>query len=75
MDAKNALRRIVTLSGKTQRQISSDMGRSENFVSAVRTQKRTPNADLMAEMAQACGYDLQLAKKGGGEVITIDGGD
>lgn len=73
METRRAIRRIVHLSGKSQRQVSEDMGRSPNFVSAVLTQKRTPSTDLMAEIAEVCGYELQLVKKGGGEVIVLDG--
>lgn len=60
MDAKQALRSLVDNSGKSQRAISRELGKTDNYVSALFSMGRAPGSDLMAAIAQACGYTLAL---------------
>lgn len=60
MDSMDAMRALVAASGKPTRQLSEALGRSPNFFSACLSQGRHPGADLLAELAEACGYSLQL---------------
>ena len=69
MDGRQALRHMVKASGKPQRAISTDIGRSEGFVQSYLATGRVPSADLMATLAHACGYSLGLV--GHGETLTI----
>lgn len=71
MDSTQALRRMVDMSGKPQRVISADAGKSAGFVQSYLATKRRPSADLLATIARACGYSLVL--EGHGERIVIDG--
>ena len=65
-----AIGAMVSGSGKSRRQISLEMGRHENFLTTKIQERSSPRADSLAEIAAACGYQLQLV--GHGEVIVID---
>lgn len=71
MDSRGALAHIVAASGESKAAMSRRLGRSDNYISALFTMRRAPGTDLMAELARACGYRLQLV--GHGETIDIDG--
>jgi transcriptional regulator with XRE-family HTH domain len=69
MDGKDALSHIIKADGKPYRTISTELGRSPNFVSNYLATKRSPDTDLLADVANVCGYRLQLV--GHGEVLTL----
>lgn len=71
MNSREALAHVVRASGKSKAAISRGVGKSSNFVSALFSMKRAPGTDLLAEIAQECGYTLQLV--GHGETLQIDG--
>lgn len=78
MDAKQALRSLVDNSGKSQRAISRELGKTDNYVSALFSMGRAPGSDLMAAIAQACGYTLALVPHGStlpDGSIVLDGKD
>ena len=70
MDAANAMRCIVEQSGFTHRQIESRAGRYGGWVGQTLSRPR-PGADLLSEIARACGYRLELVPMDGGDPITI----
>ena len=70
MDAANAMRYVVEQSGLTHRQIESRAGRYGGWVGQTLSRPR-PGADLLAELARACGYRLELVPMDGGDPITI----
>jgi IS30 family transposase len=63
MDPTEALKRMVALSGKSNREISRDLGRAESFVSATLARGARPRIDTYARMAEVCGYELVLRSK------------
>lgn len=69
MDSRQALAHVVAKGGKSKAALSRELGRSEGFVSSLFSMHRAPGVDLMASIAKACGYDLQLV--GHGETITL----
>ena len=73
MDSDAALRHMIAVSRKSQRQISRDIGKTDTFISATLSKRQGahPSCALMSDIARACGYDLQLV--GHGETITLDG--
>ena len=66
----NAIRRIVTTSGKTQRGISAEMKRSPTFLSSYMTRCQCPSLDIAAEIAAVCGWKLQFIREDG-ETIEV----
>jgi len=58
MDASEALRRMIRMSGKSNRQISREIGKADSFVSASLAQGVRPRIDTFARIAEACGYEV-----------------
>lgn len=75
MDAATAVRDMVEASGMTHRQIEARAGRYGGWVGQSLARPK-PGADLVSDIARACGYRLQLVPMDGGDAITIgDQGD
>ena len=70
MDAAQALRSVVEASGLTHRQIEARAGRYGGWTGQTLARPK-PGADLLAEIAHACGYRLDLVPIDGGSTITI----
>lgn len=70
MDASNALREMVQASGLTHRQIEARCNRYGGWIGQSLARPR-PGADLVASVARACGYRLELVPIDGGRAITI----
>ncbi len=71
MDSKAALAHVVSCSGKSKAAISKELGKSDGYISSLFTMGRAPGTDVLASIAAACGYTLQLV--GHGETLTLDG--
>ncbi len=65
-----AINSMIRGSGKSRRQVSMEMGRTETYLNTIVRNKRRPRVDVLVEIADACGYELQLV--GNGETIVID---
>ena len=72
MQALLAFRTMVTHSGKPREVLSKEMGRGKGFLNVTINRGTIPKADTLALIADVCGYDLQLVKRDGTEVIIID---
>lgn len=70
MDARDAARHMVDVSGLTQRQIETRAGRFNGWAAQSLARPR-PGADLLASIATACGYRLELVPIDGGPSIAI----
>ena len=70
MDASNAMRACVIESGLTHKQIESKARRYNGWLGQTLARPR-PGADLLAEVAHACGYRLALVPDDDGEMIVI----
>ena len=64
LNAKQAFRTIADASGLSRRALSAALGKTDNYISALLSQGRAPGSDLMAAIAQACGYTLALIPHG-----------
>jgi len=73
MDAASALREMIETSGLTHRQIEARAGRYGGWIGQTMARPH-PGADLLASIATACGYRLELVPMDGGETITIGEG-
>lgn len=65
-----AIRHMVAISHKTYAQVSRELGRARNFLNVMFRDATTPRLDLMAKIANACGYDLVLLGHGEGLEVT-----
>lgn len=70
MQANEAARQMVDGCGLTQRQIEARAGRYTGWTAQSLARPKL-GADLLASMARACGYRLQLVPMDGGTTITI----
>lgn len=74
MNTTNAVRALLARSGLTSYKVSRGLGRHSSYVSTMLRRGSTPSADLLAQMADVCGYDLRLISRDGLDSITIDAG-
>lgn len=71
MDATDALRHMVDVSGLGGYGVSRAAGRAPSYVSVVLRRHGDVACSVLADLATACGYSLQLV--GHGETLTLDG--
>ena len=74
MRSTQAAREMMASSGLTHRQAAHRLDRSDSYISQVIGQKSI-GCDVMADIARACGYTLQLVPLDGGAAITIGDDD
>lgn len=74
MNTTNAVRALLARSGLTSYKVSRGLGRHSSYVSTMLRRGSVPSADLLAQMADVCGYDLRLISRDGLDSITIDAG-
>jgi len=75
MDAKDTLRHVVSHSGKSAKQVSLEMGLSQNFVTNTIQRGSTPRLDTFARIAAACGYEVVIRGHDEEVVVTSEGRD
>lgn len=72
MDSKQAIEKMCGVAGKSQRTVSSEIGRNPTFIGTTLSKGSVPRVDTMAKIAEACGFELVLRGHG----VTIElGGD
>ena len=74
MRSLDAVRLMLERSNTTPYRAAVSMGRSPTYVSSMLRRGSCPSADILAEIARACGYRLDLMPLDGSESIHIDGG-
>ena len=70
MTSAQAMRAMVESVGLTHKQIEARAGQYGGWVGQALARTR-PGADLLAEIAHACGYRLALVPMDGGDAIPI----
>lgn len=70
MDASGAARAMVDACGLTHRQVAARLGRYDAWLSQTLARPRL-GADVLAQVAHACGYRLELVPTMGGDEIVI----
>ena len=68
MDSREAIEKMCAEAGKSQRQVSADIGRNPTFLSTTFRKGSTPRVDTMSAIARACGFELVLRGHG----VTIE---
>ena len=69
LTAHDALGEMVGRSGMARADVSRDIGRNPAFLANAINKGTTPSTALLARIAKACGYRLQLV--GRGSVIDV----
>lgn len=71
MSPSDAVREMVRASGMSAYAASRKAGRASAYISVLLSRGVDPSSRVLADIAIACGYTLQLV--GHGEVIELDG--
>ena len=74
MRSLDAVRLMLERSNTTPYRAAVSIGRSPTYVSSMLRRGSVPSADILSEIARACGYRLDLVPLDGSESIHIDGG-
>lgn len=73
MNAREAFIEVVADSGMSIRAITRELGRSPGyFTQILRENGSTPRTDMLARVANVCGYDLLLRRRIDEYEIPID---
>lgn len=56
---------------KSQEAVSIELGRAKSWASVVKSSSRIPRLDTVTDIADACGYDVQLVSRDTGAAITV----
>jgi len=72
MDARETLRYLIDQSGKPKTTISTDLGKSQGYINSYLTIGRAPGVDVLANIADVCGYDLVIVNRETGQTTRID---
>ncbi len=62
---------LIDRSGKTGEGLSLEMGKSKSWASVIRSPKRIPRLDTVADIADAAGVDVVLVDRATGERVGI----
>lgn len=69
MKADEAISQMCCIAQMGTVAVSEEIGRNRSHMSNMLSRGSTPQADTLARIAKACGYELQLV--GRGEIIQI----
>lgn len=72
MQTFEAIRAMLGASGKSQRGVSIELGRTHNWLNSTLGIAQDTKAGTLAAIAKVCGYELQLVNRDTGDVLTID---
>lgn len=70
MRTDDAIRHMCDTAGKGTTIVSREIGRGSSFVGSILSRGSVPKADTLAEIAEACGYELALISRD--EKIVIE---
>lgn len=71
MDAKTAIDGMFRASGKTPRELASDMGKGRTYVYSLLNHESVPRLDTFVRLAHACGYRLVLETEDGSRSVEL----
>jgi DNA-binding phage protein len=71
MDSRQAIEAMCEMAGKSQRTVSTEIGRNPTFIGTTISKGSIPRVDTMAKIAEACGFELVLRGHG----VTMELGD
>ena len=70
MNARDALIKVVEEYGGFPK-VEREMGKTRNYYKHLRYDQRSMNADTLASIADACGYDVLLRRRDDDSEIAI----
>lgn len=72
MTACDAVETMMRSTGRTAYRLARDVRRAPTYVSSMIRRRAEPAPSVLAMLGSACGYDLALVPRDGGESIIID---
>ena len=74
MNAHEAVKSVLRVTGTSGRSASKAIGRGPTYISATLNKPRAMQSNTLAAIAAVCGYELVLRPRGGadGEAFVID---
>ena len=65
MNSRDAIRKMMEVSGTSAAELSRRLGKSDTYVSTTLSKGSSPRAENLAAMAEAMGFELVLKRKTG----------
>lgn len=72
MKTFDAIKLMLKECGKSQRAVSLEMGRTQNWLNSTLLIAKDSKAGTLAHIADICGFDLLLRSRSTGKEIQID---
>ena len=72
MKVWNIVKYAIKSSGKTYKQVSINIGKSQNYISAQLAQKYSPSVQTLGIILDEVGWHLEAVSDATGERITIE---
>ena len=72
MQTDKVLRTILAREGVSAEKVSTILGKGPRYLDMYRYRRRTPKADTLATILQACGYELIARSLTDGYELPID---
>lgn len=70
MQVNKLIAALVERSGKSFNAVSAELGRSREYARQA-SSKQAPSIATVTDIADACGYDVQLVSRDTGAAITV----
>lgn len=67
-----AIRAMIAESGKNAVAVSTEMGRSRNYIGSSANRNQNMGTETLAEICDACGYDLVIRNTSSGAEFVVD---
>lgn len=72
MGLQDAIRHVVGSTGKSQREMSLELGKRETWLNQAITRQKSIAANRVAYIANACGWTLRFRNRKTGECVELD---
>ena len=71
MNVTDAITRMCESSGQGVVSVSQQLGKSKMYLSGMISRHTIPRVDTLSQIAQACGYTLELVNESSGDRIIL----
>ncbi len=72
MSIIEAMREMITRSGKSKYGLSLELGKSHAYLGVLLNKGTIPQVNTLVAIADKCGYDLQLVHRNSGDIIKLE---
>lgn len=71
MQVNQVVSAVVCYSGMSYNAVSAKLGKSREYARNIAVRTSAPRLDTIADIADVCGYDLQLVRRDTGAMVTV----